>query len=100
MFAFKPENKAGQSLSFKPGILAPDLHLSRLLPVGRKNLKGGQDEKQHSKKIMVITLIIAAVYSLLPALAQAAAPAKDKCFAEFERCTKEDVRTSFWGGFC
>jgi len=45
---------------------------------------------------MVITLIVAAVYSLLPVLGQAAAPAKDKCFAEFERCTKEDVRTSFW----
>jgi len=49
------------------------------------------------KKIMVITLVVAAIYSLLPALAQAAAPAKDKCFAEFERCTKEDVRTNFWG---
>lgn len=41
MFAFKPENETGQSLSFKPGILAPDLHLSQLLSVGRKNLKGG-----------------------------------------------------------
>ncbi|HRD02910.1 MAG TPA: hypothetical protein PLP57_09785 [Candidatus Saccharicenans sp.] len=47
------------------------------------------------KKLMVITLIVAAVYSLLPALAQAAAPAKDKCFAEFDRCTREDVRTKF-----
>ncbi len=44
---------------------------------------------------MVITLIVAAVYSLLPALAQAAAPAKGKCFAEFERCINEDVRTGF-----
>ncbi len=47
------------------------------------------------KKLMVITLIVAAVYSLLPVLGQAAAPAKDKCLAEFDRCTREDVRTKF-----
>jgi hypothetical protein len=35
----------------------------------------------------------------LPALAQAAAPAKDSASLSSKWCTKEDVRTSFWGGF-
>ncbi|MDY0231952.1 MAG: hypothetical protein RBR88_05675 [Candidatus Saccharicenans sp.] len=49
-----------------------------------------------SKKLLVITLLFAAIFSLLPAVTQAA---KVDCFAEFERCINEDVRTSFFKGF-
>jgi len=75
------------------------LHLKNSCSRAEKFLKEVSMKNNTLKKLMVITLIVAAVYSLLPVLGQAAAPAKDKCLAEFERCTREDVRTSFWGGF-
>jgi hypothetical protein len=49
-----------------------------------------------SKKLLVITLLFAAFFALLPGVTQAA---KVNCFAEFERCINEDVRTSIFKGF-
>jgi hypothetical protein len=37
MFAFQPVNEDRLSISLKSEVLAPDLHLSRVLPAGRKN---------------------------------------------------------------
>lgn len=48
------------------------------------------------KKLLVITLLFAAIFALLPGITQAA---KVDCFAQFERCINQDVRTSFFKGF-